>query len=833
MKAIIMAGGFGTRLRPLTINIPKPMVPIGNLPMMEHVVCLLKRHGITDITALLYFQPEKIRDYFGDGSRFGVHIGYVIPDQDYGTAGAVRFALERADEPILVISGDLVTDFDLSSAMNWHKQAGSQATLLLTRMDNPLAYGIVITSDEGRIIRFLEKPSWGEAFSDTINTGIYILEPAAIQMVPPRTNFDFSQNLFPLMLQRQMGLFGHIMDGYWRDVGNVDEYRNVHVDLFDGKIDLTFGDSVQNSGDSTIVKGKDVTIGEDVTISGKVFIGDNVVIENGAQLTDCAIAHNSIIGRSSSVKRSIIWSGTSVGVDAEINSAIVCSRVRVGDRVMLNEHVIVSDDCTLGLASTVKANCKLWPGKKVDAGAIVSHSLVWGDKWNRELFTHSKITGLALTEITPEMTVRVGAAFGAFLGRGAAVVTSRDASDISRLLKRGMISGLLAAGVNVDDFETMPIPVVRYGLRKGNYAAGLYVRHSPEDYREIECIFFDGNGTDMPSSRLKKIERMYFSEDFERASLDDIGHLDAPRQPIEEYKRDFMASIDVEHIRKAGFKVVVDHSNGSSSEILPRLFSGLGISAVQLNASLDPRKFSTSHEEQEKAVSQLSAIVTSLNADVGLMLNSAAEKLIVVDETGHPIDAQTLLLIFTELYLRVHHVKRIAVTVDSSMGVEEIARARGVDVVRVANDHLAMMEINRRGEADFVGGTRGGYIFPGFQMGADGMLSSFKLLELMAKTETKLSVIRKRFEHLHRRTISVPCPWAKKGTVMRKLITGTADKTRQLIDGIRIFEDGGWVLVIPDSASASFNIVAESRSDSETSRLIQSYSAMVNEYQVN
>jgi mannose-1-phosphate guanylyltransferase / phosphomannomutase len=828
-----MAGGFGTRLRPLTINVPKPMVPIGNLPMMEHVVALLKRHGITDISALLYFQPEKIKDYFGDGSRFGVHIGYIQPDQDYGTAGAVRFALEQADEPILIISGDLVTDFDLTSAIAWHKKVGSQATLLLTRMDNPLAYGIVITDDNGRIIRFLEKPSWGEAFSDTINTGIYILEPAAIQMVPPRTNFDFSQNLFPLMLQRQMGLYGHIMDGYWRDVGNVDEYRKVHVDLFDGKIDLSFDGSSRAVGKAAVVQGKDVTIGEDVGFEGRVFIGDNVVIESGARLIDCAIAHNSIIGQSTTIKRSIVWSGTSVGADAEIDSAIVGSRVRVGDKVILNEHSIVSDECTLGMGSTVKANCKLWPGKKVDAGAIVSHSLVWGDKWNRELFTHSKISGLALTEITPEMTVRVGAAFGAFLGRGTAVVTSRDASDISRLLKRGMISGLLAAGVNVDDFEMMPIPVVRYGLRKGNYAAGLYVRHSPDDYREIECIFFDGNGTDMPSSRLKKIERMYFSEDFERASLDEIGHLDAPRRPIEEYKRDFIASIDVEQIRKAGFKVVVDHSNGSSSEILPRLFSGWGVSAVQLNASLDPRKFSTSHEAQERAVSQLSAIVASLSADVGLMLNSAAEKLTVIDETGTPIDPQTLLLIFTRLYLQVHPVKRIAVTVDSSMGVEEIAREFGVDVVRVANDHLAMMEINRRGEADFVGGTRGGFIFPGFQMGADGMLSSFKLLELMAKTGARLSTLRKRFEYLHRRSLSVPCPWSKKGTVMRKLITGTSEKNRQLIDGIRIFENGGWVLVIPDSVSASFNIVAESTSAIETTRLVDSYSAMVSEYQEN
>jgi len=225
MKAIIMAGGFGTRLRPLTINVPKPMAPIGNSPMMEHVLSLLVKHGITDITSLLYFQPDKIKDYFGDGSAFGVDMKYILPDEDYGTAGAVRYAMADANEPVLVISGDLVTDFDLTEAIKWHRQKKAEATLLLTRMENPLAYGIVISDDDGRIVRFFEKPSWGEAFSDTINTGIYLLEPSAVEMIPMKESFDFSQNLFPEMLKRQMGLYGKIMDGYWKDVGNVDEYH--------------------------------------------------------------------------------------------------------------------------------------------------------------------------------------------------------------------------------------------------------------------------------------------------------------------------------------------------------------------------------------------------------------------------------------------------------------------------------------------------------------------------------------------------------------------------------------------------------------------------------
>ncbi len=160
MKAIIMAGGFGTRLRPLTINTPKPMVPVGNLPIMEHVVSLLVKHNITDITALLYFQADKIKNYFKDGSAFGVTMHYAVPDDDYGTAGAVRYAVGDPDEPVLIISGDLITDFNLSEALAWHNEKKSDATILLTRVENPLAYGIVITDDAGKIVRFLEKPTW-------------------------------------------------------------------------------------------------------------------------------------------------------------------------------------------------------------------------------------------------------------------------------------------------------------------------------------------------------------------------------------------------------------------------------------------------------------------------------------------------------------------------------------------------------------------------------------------------------------------------------------------------------------------------------------------------
>ena len=238
MKAVIMAGGFGTRLRPLTYNIPKPMTPVLNRPMMEHIILLLKKHGITDIIALLYFQPHTIIDYFRDGKKWGVNLSYVSAEADYGTAGSVKNAVELLKDRFIIISGDVLTDFDLEKLIHFHQEKRAEATIALCRQANPLQFGVVITDDNGKITRFLEKPSWGQVFSDTINTGIYILEPRALERIPLHEEFDFSKDLFPVMLHGSAPLYGYIAEGYWKDVGNLNEYLLANFDALTGEVRL-------------------------------------------------------------------------------------------------------------------------------------------------------------------------------------------------------------------------------------------------------------------------------------------------------------------------------------------------------------------------------------------------------------------------------------------------------------------------------------------------------------------------------------------------------------------------------------------------------------------
>src|SRR5258708_35979840 len=238
MKAVVMAGGEGSRLRPLTVTRPKPMVPIVGRPVMEHILNLLKAHGITDVVVTVQYMASAIEDYFGDGSQFGMRISYSREEVPLGTAGSVKNAEELLDEPFLVISGDALTDFNLSDIIAFHTERKAMATLTLAHVANPLEYGVIITDDNGHIRQFLEKPSWGEVFSDTINTGIYVLDPKIFSYFERDKPYDFSQELFPYMLKKGDPIYGYIAEGYWCDVGNLAEYMRANADVLQGHVNV-------------------------------------------------------------------------------------------------------------------------------------------------------------------------------------------------------------------------------------------------------------------------------------------------------------------------------------------------------------------------------------------------------------------------------------------------------------------------------------------------------------------------------------------------------------------------------------------------------------------
>ncbi|HEY7361304.1 MAG TPA: nucleotidyltransferase family protein, partial [Streptosporangiaceae bacterium] len=242
MKAVVMAGGEGTRLRPMTANQPKPLLPVVNKPIMEHVLLLLKRHGFTETVVTVQFLASLVRNYFGDGEDVGMSLQYATEEMPLGTAGSVKNAEDELRAgPFLVISGDALTDIDLSALVRYHKDNSALVTVALTRVPNPLEFGIIIVDEDGRIQRFLEKPTWGQVFSDTVNTGIYVMEPEVLAEVPAGVPVDWSGDVFPQLLKAGAPLYGWIADGYWEDVGSHESYLKAQADVLSGKVEAEIG----------------------------------------------------------------------------------------------------------------------------------------------------------------------------------------------------------------------------------------------------------------------------------------------------------------------------------------------------------------------------------------------------------------------------------------------------------------------------------------------------------------------------------------------------------------------------------------------------------------
>lgn len=831
MKAVIMAGGFGTRLRPLTLNIPKPMVPLGGAPVMEHLVKLLKRHNFTDLTALLYFQADLIKDYFGDGSRFNVDFKYVMSGADFGTAGSVKNAQKLLDERFIIISGDVATDINLTEAIQFHKARKAEATIVLTRVENPLSYGVVITNEQGKITRFLEKPSWGQVFSDTVNTGIYILEPEVLDLIPPETEFDFSQNLYPKMLAENRRLYGYVAEGYWRDIGNNEEYFQCHQDLLDGKLKLgDLGQKIEQNG-AIIWAGEDAQWSPNAQFSGTVILGDRVKIGPRAKLYNTVLGADSIVGREASVNRVVAWEKVSIGPHSQVAESIICHGVVIEEEAIIEENAIISDNAKIGAGARVKQNVKVWPEKVVEAGAILTASLVWGERYTKELFTDSRITGIANVEITPEFAARLGAAYGAMLGQGNTVILSRDAGRSSRMILRGLSAGLTSAGVDVAELQTLPIPVLRYQLSLWQESGAIYARTSPTGSHQLDIVFFESGGYDITVARTKSLERLFLREDFRRAPMENTGNIEFPGRVIEYYRDGFLRELDIESIKKAKLKVVIDFSFGSASDILPAILGHLGINFIAINTYLDPDKLSYFESDRAKATKQLSTIVKSLKADAGFIIGPGAEKLITFDENGNQIDNQMLLLKVLSLFLETTNCRKIAVPVVASHGADLIAESKKCEVERIADTHLAMMDALHKKGADFVGGTKGGFIFPGFQVGADAMFALAKILELIARTGKRFGEVKGAWSNIKIVQKEVPCSWTKKGLVMRRLMEHTAKKERILADGVRFFKDGAYVLIKPDRMNASFYIQIEAKSADKVKKMLKNYTDMVKDWQ--
>ncbi|MGA8015191.1 MAG: sugar phosphate nucleotidyltransferase [Candidatus Dormiibacterota bacterium] len=814
MKAVVMAGGEGSRLRPLTSRYPKPLVPIVGTPVIEHNLRLLRDHGITDVVVTLHYLGAEIRNRLGDGSDLEMSIDYVVEDHPLGTAGSVRNAAHLLDETFLIISADCLTDIDLSAVIAEHRRRGAMASIVLTAVPNPLEYGVVVTDPESRIERFLEKPSWGEVFSDHVNTGTYVVEPEVLALVNAEAGSDWSGDVFPQMLARHQPLFGIVAEGYWCDIGTIPSLLQANWDALAGRVRCRIPGRRQ--GDTYI--GTDVELGSGATIEGPAFLGDEVKLKAGTHLVGPVIVDKyAVVDANSMVTNSVLWPHVYVGESCRIREAILGRSVTVKNNSLIEEGAVIGDDCVIGQGSRIRSGVKLWPHKQIEPGSTVNESVVWAGEWRRGLFSSYGMSGLINVELTPEFCARLGAAFAATLPRGATISVARDQARSSRMILRAITAGMVSAGARVADLDQLPVPVCQFATRNGNSDAGLHVLVSPLDQRSADIRLLDRDGLPIDKRSERRLENLFFREDFRRAAFYEMGDIE-PVAALPQYVAHLLSSVDQAAIRRAGFRLLIDYDYSQVSQVLPDVLHELGVTTVPLNAGL-------AEGPRHRTVPEETALITrTIKADLGCLFNPTGERLSVIDDQGVPLTPYELFALMARWWARPGVLLAPA---SSPQWVTTVIEEFGASLVTTIGEPSQVLRASAVPEACLATDGEGGFIWPYFFNSFDAMHTLVKLLELRAHTGESLSAARARLPRTAYLTATEFVPWDAKGRVMRVLLEEHRDRPVDLVDGIKVFVNTGFVLVRPDPDEPACQIVASVADEGQGRLLIDEYTRRV------
>lgn len=822
-----MAGGQGSRLRPLTSNQPKPMLPVVGRPMMEHILKLARKHGFTEVVATVQFLASVVRNYFGDGSDLGVSLSYATEEEPLGTAGSVKNAAPLLDDRTLVISGDALTDVDLSEMIRRHEESGAAVTVTLAQVPNPLEFGIVITDAGGRVERFLEKPSWGDVFSDTVNTGIYLLEEEVIDLIPDGEAFDFARDLFPMLLDKGFPIHGYVTDRYWTDVGNLDAYLAAHKDVLDGKVEVEIEGFELRDG---VWLGEGAEIDPDAAVQGPAFIGPHSRVEAGAELRDYTVLGRGVMVKSGAfLHRAVVHDYVYVGPSTSLRGCVVGKNTDVKFGARVEEGAVVADECHIGEGAVIQPQVKVYPFKSVDPGAIVSKSIIWQSGGARSLFGEHGVAGLFNVDVTPEVALRLALAYASLLPKGSSVVASRDATRSARIVKRAMIAGINAGGIDCDDLELVPAPVGRFYARSARAMGGFSIRTAALDPTSIEVQFFDQRGVDIGPGMQRKVERAYYRDDLRRAFHHDIGELNLPARGRDLYARGLLEAVDVRQLLDRPWKVVVDCAFGSAALTIPHVLGRLGGEVLTMNGVLDEDRLVQSEEDAERHLAALERVVRGSGADLGALIDPTGERLVLVDATGRRVDGRSALLAFVWLLAHAVPGVRVALPVSTSRVAEEIVRSSNGAVLWTPISSAGLMETAATEGTSFAGDENGGFAFPRFLPGFDALMSLVKLLELLGINDTSLLAVLEALPPAHIANADVLTPWDAKGTVMRRLIERFNGEPLVTIDGVKSYRGRDWVLVVPHPQEPLVRVWAEAGSADSAAALAREVAGLVEE----
>lgn len=809
MKAVIMAGGEGSRLRPLTCNRPKPMVPIVNKPVMEHIIELLKKNGITDIAVTLAYMPQIIKDYFGDGSEFGVNLKYYTEDIPLGTAGSVKNAEDFLDETFVVISGDALTDIKLNEAFKFHKKSKALVTLVLKKVENPIEYGVVVTNQDGRISRFLEKPSWGEVFSDTVNTGLYFIEPEVLSYIKKNQMFDFSKDLFPILMEKDKPLYGFVTEDYWCDIGDMNAYIAVHNDILNNKVNIKIDEKEIRQG---VWVGDGAVISKDVVIKPPVLIGKNAVIKSGSTIGSFSVIGEAThIHENSSIKKSIIWKGCTLKSNAQLRGCILCQKVHFRENASAFQGSVVGDNCVVGKYSTIKPEIKIWPNKNIESGTDVNSNIVWGSKYSKNLFGNRGILGEINMDITPEFASKLGATYGAICEKNSKLAVCCDDIDALTMVKTSLMSGLMSSGIEVYDIGTGLLPVTRSAIRFYNLNGGIHISAYDKENDMVVIDVLNSLGSNISRNEERKIENYFIREDFVRCSYNEIK----PIVKIPDHSVYYIQTILNSVVAKEhNFKIAIIAKSNYLKGIVQRIFDGLKCEIEFIN----PTNYGF-HKRNESIFSDIKALTIRVSQggfDLGVFFENSYEKIILVDTKGRVIADDLYIALISLIHLKKTKGNTVVVPLNASTVIEKMAKQNSGNVIRTKTSTKELMgkmlcDEYRENLNDF------------FAMNFDTIAGLVKIIDFMADNNLKLSEIVDMIPNFHILKKEVKCPWSAKGKVIRAIIEENDSANIETTEGVKVLSDKGWVLVLPDAEEPICKVISDGYSEEYANELTDIY----------
>jgi len=832
MKAVVMAGGEGSRLRPMTANLPKPLLPVANRPVMEHVLRLLRRHGVTDTVVTLQFLASLVRNYFGDGDELGMSLQYATEQRPLGTAGSVKNAEPVVrDGTFLVLSGDALTDADLTAMIDFHRRQGALVTVGLKSVPDPLEYGIVICDGDGRVNRFLEKPTWGQVFSDTVNTGIYVMEPEVLAEVAADEEVDWSGDVFPRLLARGAPLFGFAFDGYWEDVGTLESYRQAHLDVLNGQVYVEIGAFEMSPG---VWVAESAEVDPDVEMTGPLLVGDYTRVEAGAALLPYAVLGDNVVVKSGAVvERAVVHDNVFIGPHASLRGSVVGRNSDVMRGARLDDGSVVGDDCVIEQEAFLSAGVKVYPFKTVEAGAVVTSSVIWESRGHRSLFGPRGVSGLVNVEITPDLAVRLASAWATTMQKGSVVIASRDVSRAATALKRAVVSALNASAIDVRDLEVAPAPVARFATAHSDAVGGIMIHTTPGDAQSVDLVFLDEHGADLSQAGQRKLERVFSRQEFRRAFPGEIAQLSYPARFVDTYTQEVLASVDTSGVADADLRVVIDTAGGAAAVVLPTLLGRLGVDALIVNGRLDESTPTESVAQHLQGLTRLGELVESSRAAFGARFDPVAERLALVDERGRIIHDDRAVLVVMDLVAAERRRGRVALPITTTRVAEQVAAYHGVKVAWTGTAPQLLSAAAAESDVVFAGDGRGGYVVPEFSAAVDGVAAFTRLVGLVARTKLTMSEIDARIPQASVLRRSVATPWAVKGTAMRAVLEAADDRVVDTTDGVRVVErDGRWALVLPDPSEAITHVWAEAQTPEAAGALLDEWVAVIEAVQV-